>query len=431
MGQEINGFYCMIKPKHICLLWILFIFCSCNKDESEIITVVEPYVSEPLSTENLITSFVLVLNGNEELGVIDQATRLISFTTAGADILELQPKIEYSDKATISPLPNVEQNFEKEVAYTVLAENGDPNIYRVKVDNRPLSDANDILSFKVTLNNQIIEANIDNELKEISFNTGAIDISNISPIIEISEHAKIFPESEVSQNFNELNKYTVTAENGEKLEYKLVINKPKITSFRTAVGIFSNNPMLLYTGADMVVNGEFLDMDKEGSEIYLFDGQNKFPLTITDIQKTDQEFVTFHSLSFQIPRSIPSNPNYKIVYEASGLKAESEGLIDLISENAPNPISLNQTLYQKDDILELTGENLPEMIAIPSNGSLYLIAHSGNYDLIINEERTLLTLTLDNYFLFLSYYGRDDEEKSIILLGPNRRAGATIKAVFD
>tara|TARA_B100000949_G_scaffold173562_1_gene154112 strand:+ start:7048 stop:8280 length:1233 start_codon:yes stop_codon:yes gene_type:complete len=410
---------------------MLYAFLSCGKDEPEVITVIEPYVSEPLNTENLITSFNLILNGEEQFGTIDQSTRLISFETAGADIKALRPEIEYSDKAKISPSPDVKQNFEEEVAYTVLAENGEPNVYRVNVNNRPLSDANEILSFKITLDNQVIQANIDNELKEISFNSGSIDISDIVPSIEISEHATIFPESDIAQDFNNLNTYTVTAENGAQVEYNIIVNKPRITGVSTIVGIFSNNPMLVYTGADMVVSGEFLNVDDVDSGVYLFDGENKFPLSVSDVQKTEQEFVTFYSLSFKIPNNIPSNPNYKIVYESMDLIAESEGIIDLISENVPNPISLNQTLYQRGDVFELTGENLPEMIAIPSNGSLYLIANSGNYDLVVNDEKNLLTLTLDSYFLFPSYYGRDDQEKIITLLGPNRRAGATIKAIFD
>ncbi|UOY07184.1 DUF5018 domain-containing protein [Muricauda sp. SCSIO 64092] len=420
-----------MKSKSTYLLYIFFILCACSKDEPEIITIIEPYVTEPLSTENLITSFSLTLNDEEQFGTIDQSARLISFETAGADIKGLRPKIEYSNKASVSPPPDVEQNFEEEVAYTVLAENGDSNVYRVRVDNRPLSNATDILSFKITLNGQIIEANIDNELREISFNAGLMDISDIAPTIEISEHARILPESDVAQDFNDLKKYTVTAENGVEVEYKIIINKPRITGFRTVVGIFSNNPMLLYTGADMVINGEFLDMDVDNSEVYFYDGQNKFPVTISSIRKTEEEFVTFYSLSFQIPNDIPSNPSYKIVYEANGLIAESEGIIDLLAENAPNPVSLNQTLYQRDDLLELSGENLPDMIAIPSNGSLYLIANSNNYDLMVNDERTLLTLTLNGYFLFPSYYARAEEEKAITLIGPNRRAGATIKAVFD
>ncbi len=420
-----------MKSKQFFFFCILFVFLSCGKDEPEVNTVIEQYVSEPLSTENLITSFSLILNGEEQLGTVDQSTRLISFETAGANIEALRPKIEYSDKATISPSPDVEQNFEEEVAYTVLAENGEPNIYRVNVSNRPLSDANEILSFKITLNNQVIEANIDNELKEISFNAGSIDISGIVPNIEISEHATIFPESDVAQDFNNLDNYTVTAENGAQVEYKIIVNKPKITGLSTIVGIFSNNPMLLYTGVDMVVSGEFLNLDEIDSGVYLFDGENKFPLSVSDVQKTEQEFVTFYSLSFKIPNNIPTNPNYKIVYESKNLIAESEGIIDLISENVPNPTSFNQTRYQRGDVFQLTGENLPAMIAIPSNGSLYLIANSGNYDLMVNDEKTLLTLTLDSYFLFPSYYGRVDEEKTITLLGPSRRAGATIKAIFD
>ena len=40
------------------------------------------------------------------------------------DITNLVPTITFSEKATISPLPSVAQDFSKDVPYTVTAENG-------------------------------------------------------------------------------------------------------------------------------------------------------------------------------------------------------------------------------------------------------------------------------------------------------------------
>jgi len=104
--------------------------------------------------------------------------------------------------------------------------------------------------------------------------------------------------------------------------------------------------------------------------------------------------------------------------------------VDILAENIPNPISLNQDLYKVNDILVISGENLPDTITIPSNGSVYIVRNSSSFDLTVNPERTEIRVTLDYYGLFPSYYGRDLEEKIITMLGPNNRAGKTIIATF-
>ncbi|MCM5662805.1 DUF5018 domain-containing protein [Galbibacter mesophilus] len=409
----------------------IVLFSSCNKEEPEIITVYEPYESEPLSTENLITSFNLVINGEKITGAIDQTTRLITFETEGADIKALIPEIEYSNNATISPAPGLVQNFEDEVVYTVIAENGDPNVYRVVINNRPLSDSNEILSFKFNLNGESINARIDNELKEIKFETGSMDISNIMPTIEISKYATISPESGTVQDFNSLKTFIVTAENGDQVEYDIVINEPIITRCHAVAGIFSNSPMLLYAGTEMVVGGNFININRENTQIYLFDGQNSYPISITKEEQSENNFLINYLYYFTIPSTIPSGSNYKIVYEMNGQKMEYEVQMDILSENVPKLLSLNQTIYERGDRLELTGENLPDMMVIPSNGSLYLIQPSSSYDLFVNEEKTLLTLTLNNYYLFPSYYGREGHQRKITVLGPGRRVGPSITTIFD
>lgn len=411
----------------VCL--IVSIFYSCQKDDSP---AEPPVVSIPeeevvLSAENLITSFEITLDGEVLQGNIDQVNRTITFNTAGADISSLVPTIMHSEKSTLSPAPDIPQNFDDEIAYTVIAENGDSNIYRVIINNRELSSDTSIQSFTITVNNEVIEADIDHSLQEIVFNVGSYDISAITPSIEISQYANIFPESGMTQDFNELTTYTVTAEDGGTAEYSLIINRPIINGIG---GKYTNNPILFYTGAQLIVSGQFLDMDLENSELYLFDGNNKYPLEVSSQYQNTNNFINTSSIFVQIPSNVPTYADYHVVYEINGLKSTFETSIDVLAENAPNPISLNQEQYVRDDILIITGENLTDIITIPSNGSIFIIQNGKDYDLTVNPERTELRLTLDYYYLFPSYFARPQEEKVITLLGPDRRAGATITTTF-
>jgi len=261
--------------KLIKLLIFTFIIISCSKGDSP---TPEPVV---LSDLNYITSFKLLINGELMSGHINQ-DNTITFDVVGANLNSLTPVVEYSAKARLSPSINVPQNFNNEVDYTVFAENGDSNIYRVIVNNRPLSTENKILSCSVVINNNTIDADIDQESKMITFNSGEFNITALTPTIIISEYATISPNSESQQNFENIVTFTVTAENGETSEYKVISNPPQITAISTLGGSFSFNPLLLYTGAKIIVYGYNLNPNLPGAKLYLTDGTNNFPLSILD-----------------------------------------------------------------------------------------------------------------------------------------------------
>lgn len=404
---------------------LILILISCSKED-------EPKEPIVLSGQNSITSFKLTLNNEVVSGNIDQNAKTISFNVAGADLNSLKPTVQYSDKARLSPSESEAQNFNNEVSYTVFAENGDPNVYRVIIDNRPLGIENKILSFSVIVNNETIEAVIDHDKQLITFNAGSYDKTALSPAITVSEYATITPQSDTVQNFDNTIVYTVTAENGRVVEYKVIANAPKVNGLSTIVGTFTMNPTLLYVRADIYVVGDFLDPDRPNAELYLSDGTNNFPLTILRSENySTNEYITTYNLYSKIPDNVPTSSNYKIIYKVDNFITELENYVDIVAENAPKPISLNQESYNWNDILIITGENLPDMISIPSNGSNFIIANSNNYDLSVNSERTELTLTLDYYYLFPSYFGNDPQEKIITLLGPGRRAGETITTIFN
>lgn len=407
--------------KKIIILLNLFTLTivSCSKEDSP----EEPVI---LSDQNLITSFSIQINNETISGNIDEVNKTINFDVVGADLNSLVPIVNYSAKSQIIPSENEPQNFNNEVIYNVIAENGDSNAYRVIINNRPLSSENKILSFSLVINNKTVDTNIDHDAKLITFNAGSFDITALNPAITISEYASISPSSNETQNFDNTIVYTVTAENSVIAEYKVHANHSNITGISTIGGTFTQNPTLLYVGAEIFVVGDFLDPNRPNAKFYLTDGTNNYDLPILKSEKYSvNDYIITYNLYTKIPENVPTYSNYRINYEVNDFISESEGFIDILAENLPKPLSLNQDLYKRNDVLIITGENLTDMIAIPSNGSVFLIENSNNYDYTVNTERSEARLTLDYYYLF-----RDPEDKIITLLGPGRRAGESIKTIF-
>lgn len=405
----------MIK-KIATLVCTLMVLISCSKDT-------EPDLPIVLSNQNTITSFKLTIDGEIFNGTIDQVEKTISFSMVGADLSSLKPKIEYSDKARISPLANENQNFNNEVVYTVYAENGESSVYRVIIKNRPFSMENEILSFSVSIENETIYAEINQDSKIINFDVGALDKSSLNPIISISEYASISPSDANAQNFDNHIVYTVTAENGDKSEYTVIANMPEI---------INKNTRLFYIRANMTISGKFLDPNSSGAEIFLYDGKNKHQLPILEYSSySSQNRTTHFNLYTKIPENIPTYNNYKIVYKTNSIQIESSYFIDVVAENAPKFNSLNQDSYFRNDVLIISGENISETIAIPSNGSIFQIQNSNHYDYSVNSDKTQATLTLDYSYLFPSYFGDPPAEKTITFWGPGRRIGESFTTIFN
>jgi len=400
----------MIK-KIATLVCTLLVLISCSKDT-------EPDLPIVLSSQNTITSFKLTIDGEIFNGTIDQIEKTISFSMVGAELSSLKPTIEYSDKATISPLENENQNFNNEVPYTVYAENGESSIYRVIINNRPFSTENEILSFSVTIENETIDAEINQDSKTINFDVGDLNKTSLTPTISISEYATISPDVTIPQNFENPITYIVTAENGDKSEYVIIANMPEINNYNT-----SN---LYYIRANLFISGKFLDPDKPGAEIYLFDGINKYQLPILKHENYSGERATIFNLYTKIPENVPTDNDYKIIYKTDSYQIESSQFIDVVAENAPKFTSLNQNSYSWNDVLVINGENLTDTIVIPSNGSLYLIQNTYHYDYTLNSDKTQISLILDSRDLFY-----DPTEKIITFWGPERRIGESFTTTFN
>ncbi|MGB5820985.1 MAG: DUF5018 domain-containing protein [Saonia sp.] len=380
-----------------------------------------------LNKENLITLFQLPINGEIVDGDINQEINTITFDLVGADLSSLTPTIEISENATINPSLNTSQNFNEDISYTVTAENGDERTYQIIVNNRPLSTGNDILSFIVGINGEDIEVRINQDTREIAFETGSFNISRLEPEIIISENATITPASGEAVDFTVPVTYTVTAENGETAEYKVQINKAYKIVEGTVLGPRSSGN-ILFTRAKMTVVTDFLDPNIPEVKLFLTDGMNSVDLPILKVEQFENNRIIRYAIMTEIPENTVTSNNYRVAYQLNDLYIESEVDIDILAEDSPNIISVNQEIYRPGDNLIITGENLTDLIGVPSNGSFYLFNPAGNIDSELNAQKTEYRLTLEgpSSFAYTAFFFYGGETRDIIFIGPNRRLGAQI-----
>ena len=110
-----------------------------------------------------------------------------------------------------------------------------------KKDEVILDNNNFITSFKLTVNGESINGIINENSKQITFNTKGAQLNSLTPTISYSKKASIFPQENSSQNFNNTITYSVTAENGDVNSYNVIVNntpfssKKEITKFSTNI----------------------------------------------------------------------------------------------------------------------------------------------------------------------------------------------------
>ena len=380
------------------------------------------------SSENLITSFQLPINGENIVGEIDQSNNSITFDLVGADVESLTPLVEISKNATVNP-SNSSLNFNDDVTYTVTAENGDTRTYTILVNNRELNKDANILSFIVGINGEDIEARIDPVSKEIAFETGSFNISRLVPQISISENATISPASGEAVDFTKPVTYIVTAENGDIDDYTIIINKAFNLRVGTAIGP-NSGPRLLYTRAEMEVITNFLDPSLPGVQLFLFDGTNKIELPILDYTTGESRRFISYNIRTKIPENTVTSANYRVGYKLgdfvfeSGIEPDSN--IDVLAEGAPKISGVDRDSYSIGDTLIVAGDELTPLIGVPSNGSFYLFNPLGSVDTELNPGKTEYRLLLDGSFTRSAFFKYGGDTRDIIFIGPGLRVGEKI-----
>ncbi len=384
--------------------------------------------NRPFFTENEILSFSFEQNGQLYDCNIDNDLNKITLDVEGLDLSAITPNITISEYATISPSAETVQDLNNIVNYTVTSEGGEQRVYEVDIFNRPISTERQILSFSVEDDGNTYEGVIDEVEKIIYIDLADLDLNTITPTIVISEYATISPDSNTVQDFNSPPDYVVTSESGETATYSLVVNEPEVSS----VGRSFSGQLLFYTGAELIIQGVFINPDDNGSEFVLLDGVNEYPLNVTSytshINSGDQVQYVVKAL---IPHNVPQYSNYTLAYSSNSGYSEFQNANIDVAINGPSNVKLSQDSYNYNDIFLMNGTNLLSGLVIPSNGNLFIVENNNDFDIVVNSNQTEVTLTLDYFPFFPSYYGNEPEVKEIYPIDQQRRIGETIYVVFN
>ena len=176
------------------------------------------------SGENDITRFTLSpTSGDSALDLVNHtATITVPF---GTDLIVAPTNLFISNNATVSPAPDSEQNFSSPVDYTVTAENGDPQTWRVTVnveaDTR--SGENDITRFTLSPTSGDSALDLVNHTATITVPFGT-DLIVAPTNLFISNNATVSPAPDSEQNFSSPVDYVVTAENGDPQTWRVTVN---------------------------------------------------------------------------------------------------------------------------------------------------------------------------------------------------------------
>jgi len=177
------------------------------------------------SSENSIISFNL--NNPMAVGTVNESNHTVTITVPpDTDVTRLQPTIEISQNATVSPLSGAAQDFTNSVIYTVTAQNGATQKYNVTVNVASVlqSTGKLITSFKLTGFDPEVDGYIDNDNYTITVVVSdGTDITKITPTITVSQGATVSPASKTIQDFSYPVKYTVTDVYGDTQDYTVTV----------------------------------------------------------------------------------------------------------------------------------------------------------------------------------------------------------------
>lgn len=210
------------------------------------------------SSEKQILSFRFDLLGIET-AIEEEAKTIFATLPSDADVTNLVPTIVISDKATVNPGSEVPMDFTNPVTYTVTAEDGSQSEYKVTILLEPKSDEKKILSFRFEGFEEEVVFDENMNTIETTLPHGT-DVTNLVPLITVSEKATINPASGVPTDFSNPVVYTVTAEDGSQAFYTItVIIEELVISSQSFVGIW---------GVEKI---EYYMSDHYGYEVYEYD----------------------------------------------------------------------------------------------------------------------------------------------------------------
>jgi hypothetical protein len=170
--------------------------------------------------------------------VLTGTTLLTVTMPVGTDLRALIPSFIIPNTATVSPVLGAAQDFTNPVVYTVTAEDSSTQDYTVVVKEAARATEKTIDAFSING----VDGSIDSGNRTITFNTGTgagflavgIDVNSLIPAITLTPSgtgataavtSTVSPASLKARNFTNPVVYTVTAQDGSKQDYTVVIKK--------------------------------------------------------------------------------------------------------------------------------------------------------------------------------------------------------------
>lgn len=398
-----------MKAKKLLLLFIVITLSNCSKDNAP-----------ELSSENKIISFEINYDENVFTGNINDLTRTITIETIGLEsINSIVPDIEISPNATISPNPSIAQNFNENIIYTVTAENGDEAVYNITTVNTPFSNEKKILNFQFDIDGEVFDGIINHADLSVTLETYK-DVSYIIPNITVSENAIITPDPNEGQGFNKPVEYTVTAQDGTTNIYTVNVHRANIENTFTKC----------FIRATSFGRVSYLDLSNPDINLFLENNQNSYELSIYDTAIWDSSGVMMTNFYFDFTEDIVSATDYKLRFKINDeILAETDYVIDVLAENAPEIISANQASYTYNDTLILTGTNLLPGLSIPANFSNYI--YNDSYVDVSPDGMTLEFVMDINYGMFPSWLGQPSPRPTRVRIYHEGRYGDSIIVDFN
>jgi hypothetical protein len=255
------------------------------------------------SSAKLITEFKFASSNPVVFATINDVDQTIkALLPPGNDITKLVPTISVSPNATVDPNSGVATDFTSIVTYTVTAQDGTVNPYRVTIDVEKGNQAK-ILEFKLDELTPPVSAVIDEQAKTIKMVVPyGTDITSLSPTITISSMATVYPRSSWSRDFTKPVIYKVTPEDGDDVEYTATV---EVLPFVPAITSVSSTNLLV--GQELSIKGNFV-ADKTTVSL---EGATNTVLPIIKKSATD--------LVVSIPAAVTAG-TYKLVVTTNDVK---------------------------------------------------------------------------------------------------------------
>ncbi len=219
-------------------------------------------------------------------------------------------------------------------------------------DSPKLSSENKILEFKIaSKKGNIYLGKIDDITKTITLNTKGIELENqIIPEIQISNKATISPDK-IPQDFNQQIKYTITAENGQKAIYSVIVNNTALSNEKKILEFKFNIDNEVFTGivdqTNLSINiTTYKDISNISPEITISQFASITPNQVKqDFNKLITYTVTAENGSTSIYKVKATKPQIVSTLTKCYIRAVSTAYVN----NIDLPANLNYKLYLEND----------------------------------------------------------------------------------